>query len=161
MSHLTPAQLVTLKTAILAEIDPAFVAMRAANNEDGMAAWYSADAVPPFTVWRTSVSLTEIAANVDGVELVGLTATKQAAYQSLLLAGSVNPSRDRLRAGFDQVFSASSGTTTRPLLLAIWKRLAKRVGKLFATGVGTDAVPAYLTFEGTITAQHISDALRA
>jgi hypothetical protein len=37
---IAPEQRPTLKAAILAETDPAFVALRQANNEEGMAAWY-------------------------------------------------------------------------------------------------------------------------
>jgi hypothetical protein len=148
---LTTAQLQTLKTAIAAETDPAFVEYRNQGATGAMAGWYNTTASPSFTVWKTSVPLSDVAANVDGVELVGLTSVKLAAYQSLLLAGSVNPSKDRLRAGFDQVFSAAGGATTRPLLLALWKRLATRGEKLYATGTGSDATPAYLTFEGSIS----------
>ena len=156
---LTPAQLQTLKAAIAAETDPAFIPFRQAGDEQGMANWYNQPST--FVVWRTSVPLSDVAANVDGVELVGLTAVKLAAYQSLLLAGSVNPSKDRLRAGFDQVFSAAGGATTRPLLLALWKRFALRGEKVYATGTGSDATPGLLAFEGQITAQNISDALRS
>jgi hypothetical protein len=155
---LTAAQLPALKAAIVAETDPTFVTYRQQGATGAMADFYNADA-PSFTVWRTLVTLSEVAANVDGVELVGLTAVKLAAYQSLLLAGNVNPSKDRLRAGFDQVFSAAGGATTRPLLLAIWKRLAKRGERIYATGTGSDAVPAYLTFEGQITNDDIVKAL--
>lgn len=156
---MTPQQKATLKAAILSETDPAFVALRNAGDEQGMADWWNT--FTTFVVWRTSVPLSEVVAEVDGVELVGLTTTKLAAYQSLLLAGAVNPSKTRIRAGFDQVFSGAGGNITRPLLLALWKRFARRIGRLYATGTGTDASPGTLVFEGTVNAQNISDALRA
>ena len=154
---LTPAQLPVLRAAINAV--PAWAAL--VNNED-TADFISKEldkaASPDFTVWRTSVSLGEVAANVDGVELVGLTSVRLAAYQSLLLAGSVNPSNARLRAGFDQVFAAAGGATTRPLLLALWKRLATAGEKIFAVGTGSDAAPATMAVEGTISRADIVQA---
>jgi hypothetical protein len=156
---LTTEQLQTLKTAIAAETDPTFVAARTANDETGMKNWYNEPST--YVAWKTRVELTDVAANVDGVELVGLTTAKLAAYQALLLAGTVNPSKDRLRAGFDQVFSAAGGNTTRPLLLELWKRIVTRGEKVFASGTGSDATPGQLTREGALSEQDISDALRS
>ena len=151
---ITTAQIAILRPVVLAE--QTLAAARLSGDDVAIAAWCNATATPSFTVWRTSVPLAEVVANVDGVELVGLTAIKLAAYQSLLLAGSVNPSKDRLRAGFDQVFSAAGGQTTRPLLLALWKRLATRAEKALATGTGSDGSPAYLTWESTVTTDDAS-----
>jgi hypothetical protein len=154
---LTTQQLAAIKAAILA--DPALASLP--NDTDGaftIAAALNLPASPSFTVWKTAVPLADVVANVDGVELVGLTAIKLAAYQSLLLAGSVNPSAARTRAGFDQVFSAAGGATTRPLLLALWKRLANRAEKACATGTGSDASPASLSFEGAISYSDVEAA---
>ena len=46
-------------------------------------------------------------------------------------------------------------------VLSKCKRFASRGEQVFATGVGLSATPGLLTFEGSITAQNISDALRA
>jgi hypothetical protein len=51
----------TLKAAILAETDATFVALRTANNEDGMAGWYNEPSAS--IVWRTSVTQDEIMLN--------------------------------------------------------------------------------------------------
>jgi hypothetical protein len=161
MAHLTNAQLLTLKAAILGETDPTFVALRNASDEFSMAAWFNENTSPAFIVWKTSVPLNQVVAEVDGVELVGLTSIKLAAYQCLLLAGSVNPSKVRTRDGFDNVFSAAGGQITRPLLLALWKRTARRYEKLYATGTGSDGSPATLVIEGTIDSSHIQEALEA
>jgi hypothetical protein len=157
----TTAQYQTIKAAIAAETDPTFVGYRTAGATGAMAEWYSGLSSPAFIAWRTNVSLPEVVAEVDGVELVGLTAIKLEAYQSLLLAGYVNPSKTRIRAGFDQVFSAAGGTITRPLLLALWKRTATRVEKLFATGTGSDASPATLVYEGGMTDAELVRALNS
>lgn len=62
------------------------------------------------------------------------------------------------RAFFDDVFSGAGGTNTRAALLVLWKRLATRIEKLFATGTGSDAVPATLVFEGEVSVQDIIEA---
>lgn len=147
---LTTAQYQTLKANIAAETDPTFVGFRTAGATGAMADWYN-QAHATYIVWRSTVSLEEVVSTVDGVELVGLTSIKLAAYQCLLLAGFVNPSKLNVRNAFDQVFSAAGGATTRPLLLALWKRSATRGEKVFATGTGSSASPGSLVFEGAIS----------
>lgn len=154
---LTNAQLVTLKAAILA--DPALAAQP--MNDDGhfaIADLLNQPFSPSYTVWKTNVTNEQIVATVDAVELVGLTTGKLTAYQCLLWSNGVNPSKANVRNGFDQVFSAAGGVTTRASLLVLWKRLAKYGEKIFATGTGTDAVPASLTFEGNISGNDVSQA---
>jgi hypothetical protein len=75
-----------------------------------MAAFYNVASTT--VVWRSRASLLEVVSTVDGTELVGLSAIKLAAYQSLLLAGSVDPSKANVRNAFDQVFSAAGGQLT-------------------------------------------------
>lgn len=155
--ELTNAQLQTLKTAINADSNLSSKPM----NDDGyqaIADLLNAQFSPNFTVWKTFVTNEQICSTVDAAELVGLTTLKLTAYQCLLWSNGVNPSKSNVRNGFDQVFSAASGTTTRPLLLALWKRFAKYGEKIFASGTGTDATPATLTFEGNITRENVSAA---
>ena len=52
---MTPAQLTTLKAAILAETDPAFVAARTNGQTPLMTAFLNADKSPAVKAWRTSV----------------------------------------------------------------------------------------------------------
>jgi hypothetical protein len=72
----------------------------------------------------------------------------------------VNPSIASNRAFFDDVFSGAGGTNTRAALLALWKRLATRGEKLYATGTGSDASPATLVVEGAISARDVEEARR-
>lgn len=162
MPHLTTAQLIALKAAILAETDPAFIAMRVANNETGMAVWYNADALPAFVGWRTAVTIQDTGQAFNGAEWAGMTGANHSRLQTVAqYLTSYNASLADVRAMFNDIWSGAGGIFTRASLLALWKRSARRVEKLFATGVGTDAAPALFFFEGTIDAQHISDALRA
>ena len=74
---------------------------------------------------------------------------------ALYSPAGINPSMSDRRTFFDDVFSGAGGVNTRAKLLALWKRNANRGEKLFATGAGSDAVPATLVIEGTIAVQDI------
>jgi hypothetical protein len=148
---LTPAQLLTLKAAIAAETDPTFVALRNAGATGAMADFYNVSHAT-FVVWKTFVSLTAIGDKINGVELEGLASLPMTRLQVIALFSpqGVNPSLADRRAFFDGVFSGAGGNVTRPALLALWKRFATRGERLYATGTGSDAVPATLVFEGSI-----------
>jgi hypothetical protein len=163
MAHLSNVQLLTLKAAILAETDPTFVAFRNANDKHSMGLWFSENTAPAFIVWKSSVSLTAIGDKINGNELEGLASLPMTRLQTIALfsPGGVNPSLADRRAFFDGVFSGAGGTNTRASLLALWKRTARRIEKLYATGTGSDASPATLVYEGTLDSSHVNDALEA
>lgn len=160
---LTSAQLATLKAAIEAETDPAFVGYRTEGSMSSMSAWFNAPPPVPFVVWKSSVKIGDVGKAFNGSELAGLSSLNNTRLQTLGLyfAAGVNPSQTDVRAFFDDIFSGAGGALTRANLLALWKRQASRAEKLFATGTGTDAAPATLTFEGTLTSQDIIEALRS
>jgi hypothetical protein len=163
MAHLTNAQLLTLKAAILGETDPTFVGYRNVNDKSSMAAWFNESTSPAFIVWKSLVTLTAIGDKINGSELEGLASLPMTRLQTIALfsPGGVNPSLADRRAFFDGVFSGASGVQTRAALLALWKRTARRYEKLYATGTGSDGSPATLVVEGTIDSSHINDALEA
>jgi hypothetical protein len=156
---MTPAQLATLKADIAA--DPTFSALP--NNDDTafyIASQYNIAAAPTFTVWKTSVPISQVGDAMDSTEVAGLTSGNVQRLQVIAQysGGTVNPSLADRRAGFDDIFSGAGGAITRPKLLALWKRVATRAEKLFATGTGSDAVPAQLTFEGSISGNDVRQA---
>jgi len=156
---LTSAQLVTLRAAILA--DPVLAA--APMNPDGdfdIATAMNAQAVPNFTVWKTSVPTSQVGEAMVSTEVAGLTTanTNRLMVMVQYSGGVFNPSRPDTRAGFDSIFSGAGGANTRAALLVVWKRLATRAEKLFATGVGTDQTPASLTFEGPVSHVDVAQA---
>lgn len=157
---MTPAQLATLKTAI--EADPAFASLP--HNGDGafaIAESFNATASPAFTAWKSNVSIGEIGKTIVATGLAALTTanTTRLGVIAQINPDGINPSRADQRAFFDDVFSASSGDSTRAALLVLWKRLARRVEKLFATGTGSDASPATLVWEGPIAYQDVLQAM--
>jgi hypothetical protein len=155
---LSPAQLATLKADILADN----TLNSFPNNDDGniaVAAAYNLNASPAFTVWRTHVPIQEVGQNFNATELGGLTTANTSRLQCLAQYLSfINASIASNRQFFDDIFSGAGGANTRAALLIIWKRLASRVEKLYATGTGSDVSPATLVFEGTINHQDVQMA---
>lgn len=131
------------------------------KTEDEQSALLNTLAVPAFTVWKTQAPIGEVGRTFVAAELAGLSSLNTQRLQNLAawLSAGVNPSLASVRAFFDDIFSGAGGVNTRVALLALWKRPATRLEKLLATGTGSDAVPATLTVEGTISAQNVSDIL--
>jgi hypothetical protein len=155
---LTSQQLATLKTAILA--DPVLAAQP--MNSDGayaIALALNELAAPAFIVWKTNVSRNEVGKTFIASALAAITAGANDKLANFAAWNeTVNPSRADQRAFFDDVFSVAAGASTRAALLVLWKRSATRVEKLFATGTGSDASPATLTYEGTLAYQDVERA---
>jgi hypothetical protein len=147
---LTSAQKQTLVAAILA--DPAISQTFIDGNLPGVADYYNALAAPTFTVWKTNVPLSDVGRTFNASELAGLTQLNTSRLQNLAawLAAGINPSIAAVRQFFDDIFSGAGGNSTRPALLALWKRPATRLEKLFAAGTGTDNNPATLVVEGAL-----------
>ena len=148
---MTPAQLTALKADIAA--DPAFASLP--HNSYGafaIAAAYNLEATPAFRVWRSNVSAQEwrhaIIGGGGATQLDALTASKR---DSLLWAvgESLNPSVAAVRAALDDF--CGSQNTLKAALLLIQKRTATRLEKLLSTGTGSDASPAVMGFEGSVS----------
>ena len=160
---MTPAQLATLKAAILAETDPAFVALRTAGAEQPMADWYNAAST--FVVRKPTVESSAIGPVLNYVAVSNLTTANRDRATTFLSLNPVSfsPTSD-IEAYWDTTFGGAlggEGANTRAALQALWRRLVNRVERLFCTGTGTTVSPGSLgSFEGTISAQDISDALR-
>lgn len=156
---LTSSQLATLKAAILA--NPTWNAFP--NNDDGhfnLAVLLNQIASPTYTVWRRTVGITETGKKFVGTEWASLSAANHTRLQTVAqwLADGYDASLADIRAMFDDIWSGSGGTLTRSALLALWKRAATSVEKLFATGTGTDTAPATLVFEGMVTPSEVGTA---
>lgn len=156
---LTTAQATTLKADIAANLDLSAIP----NSYDGaldIARLYNLEAAPAFTVWKTNVPIGTVGKAFNGAELAGLTTANQSRLQTIAhyLIDGVNPSLLDNRMFFDDVFSGTGGATTRASLLAVWKRPATRIEKLFSTGTGTVLSPATMTLEGTISYQDVFEA---
>lgn len=159
---LTTAQLQTLKAAIAAETDPAFVEYLANGDNGMMANWFNQPTDPGFIVWRTSVSDDEIMSNgFDWVRVDNLSVGKARIWEWLFshTNGVMNPSKANVRAGIDECWRGTAADlAVRAAVYVHCKLAAKRGEALYATGTGTDAVPGALVFEGNLNPTDITAA---
>ena len=153
---LTNEELVILRDDIAS--DPAFAGLP--HNSDGawaVAAAYNLQAVPDFYLWKNTLSTADCKTAMVWTEFIGRTAGEREAWQFMLSNGEINPSDVNVRQGIADIFSGPSGLQSRTNLVAIAKRLATRIQKLFAVGTGSASVPATATVE-SISYQDVQDA---
>lgn len=164
MAHLSPQQQSTLKTYI--ETDPMFAAILSGPGANGdkaadIAKLLNKNAVPDFIVWKILVSADEWAQAVleggGAAQLDALTGSKR---DSLLWAISrpLNPSVANVRAGLDDF--CGSQNTLKAAIVAIQKRQANYVEKLFSTGTGTMVSPATMTITGTLDGAEVAASMQ-
>ena len=150
---LTTAQQATLKAAILAETDPTLVALRTSGATGQMAEWYNQPASPAYTVWKTSVTNEEILRNgMDWTRVDNLGTGPARIWEWMMQFGTFNPSKPNIRAGIEAVWKGTAADlAVRAAVFVHCKRFATRAEKLFATGLGTDASPSLLVYEGSLS----------
>lgn len=154
---LTNAQLVALKADILAR--PELAADWAGGADQSIANFYNATANPAFIVWRTSVQPAEIMANgFVWTEIDALGVGKARIWEWMQALGSINPSKANVRQGLRDAFPNATAPNTFAGIQPHLKRTATLGEKLFATGTGSDASPATMTFEGVIDDDDVSRA---
>ena len=167
MSHLTPTQTTTLKTYILA--DPVLAPLTSGPGTDygAIADALNVNASPAFVVWRTSVTREEIQ-NDDAfnwAQVDNLTSGSKYRIWDWMFGnstGTINPSKANIRAGIAATWVGTAALlAVQAVVLARCKRNATRLEKLFATGVGSDASPGLLVFEGAIDLSHIASIFNA
>ncbi len=166
---MTTAQLQTLKTDIAANSNPtgqpgsiyqATAVNAVPNNSDGNAAiafWYDQATNPAKIVWRNAIPVSQVGTAMLSADIANLTAVNNTRLQVLgqYATQGFFASAD-VEAGFSDIFSSAPNTVTR--LHAVWRRTALRIEALFATGTGSDAVPATLVFEGQISGGDVQAA---
>jgi len=157
---LTTQQAATLKAFILA--DP--VLSTFPMNSDGsyaIADLLNKPAAPAFIVWKTDVSIDEIMRNgMDWARVDNLSVGKARIWDWLGRLGVINAAKTNVRAGIDAAWvGTAADLAVRAAIYVHCKRSATVLEKLFATGAGTDAVPAAMVIEGAISYQTV-DAVR-
>lgn len=161
---LTPAQVATLKAAILA--DPVLAAQPMDGNGNGaIADAFNVLASPAFYVWRTSVSRADIYNGTPQPEgsswswtfYKNQSVTEQNAWVQMFMGDQADFSKANVRDGVTKIFtSASSANATHALAVA--RRQATRAEKLLASGTGSIAAPAVVSFEGSISSGDVDAA---
>lgn len=172
---LTPAQLQTLKTDILAntavlasgpfagQTVAQVAGLPGSESRIRIAEWYNLAASPAFVVWRSSVTWDEIMLNgMDWARVDNLSVGKARIWDWMFqnAARSFNPSKSNIRAGIDAAWVGTApDLAVRAAVYVHCKRSATNGEKVYATGVGSDAVPATMAFEGSISSQEVDSAL--
>jgi hypothetical protein len=157
---LTPAQLTTLKAAILAE--PSLAQYVTDRRDDLIAAYYNEPASPVKTVWRTAVARNEAqAVGFDWTQVDNLTVGQARIwFDALFGGGHLDATDDGQRAGIAEAWKGTAAkVAVATFVLGKCKRAANRVEALFATGTGSVAVPAVMEFEGEIDTDTVSRLL--
>jgi hypothetical protein len=131
------------------------------KNSDG--AWaiaqaYNLPASPDFWVWKTSLMEQDVyEATVDDASWNWATYKAQTlqdrdSWATMWRPGQVNPALAQTRSGWQAIFGGQGASQVQQnYLLAVGRRVATRTEKLYATGPGTTAQPATMTFEGTLS----------
>lgn len=181
----TPAQLATIKTDVLA--DPVLSLLApSADNAFAIALAYQAIVNPSWYVFRTNVAKNEvmnfivwanmtpaqgISASGDAIHIWNAkalqTATKQMNLQNLLLTEmAINFALSNVRAGFQDALTGlptkNDGTNQQAgwtALQLVISRAANRLEKLLSTGIGSQAMPATMAHEGTVSYTQIQQAM--
>jgi len=156
---LTAGQIAILRPIVLAE--PTLASARQTGDDQVIAAWLNTTDPANFTVWRTSVARDTITQNVafDWTRVDNLTVGKARIWDMMFdnAIKSINPSQVNVRAGIDAAWVGTAGDlAVRAAVYVQCKRFATRAEKALATGTGSDAVPATLTWESKVTPEEAS-----
>lgn len=119
---MTPAQLTTFKTAING--DAALASARAAGDHGAIAAYYNGAGAG--TIWRPSVSVSELNTAIVWSEFIALTQGQRDAYRALI-SGSIDATNTNIRSGFGSIFAGTSLSN----LTALAQRVPSRFEALF------------------------------
>ena len=159
---LTTTQAQALQTDVNA--DPAFASVP--HNSDGaftIAAAYNLLASPAFIVWKSKVYQDEITQNgFTWTEVDSLTVGKARIWEWMFAneERSCNPSKANVRAGIAECWSGNAAKlAVQAVVLGHCKRSATRAEKLFTTGTGSDATPATMGYEGSLTYSDVQAAM--
>ena len=95
--------------------------------------------------------------NLGTAQLDGLTSGKRDALM-WFIGDTINPSDPAVVATLNDF--CGSQNTLKASLTDGAKRKALRAEKILATGTGSLAVPATMTYEGTINIENVSEILR-
>jgi len=149
---LTPAQQLIVKNYV--EADQVLNAIP--HTPDG--AYAIAEALqaatnPAFIVWRTNVNPDEIMKNgMDWTQVDNLSVGKSRIWEWMTKLGAFDASKVNVRAGIDAAWAGTAAMlAVRAAIYTHCKRSATILEKILATGTGSDASPATMGYEGSVS----------
>lgn len=159
-ADLTPAQ----RTTVAADINatPELLSWWQQGNPGVIAELYNAPKSPTFVAWKTAVNPNDVlgAAGFDWTRVDNLSAGKARIWDWMTGLGSLDCSRQNIRAGIDATWvGTAADLAVRAVVYGQCKRAASRIEALLATGTGSDASPATMTFEGAVSPADIQQAM--
>lgn len=147
-----------------------FAEALATGNDNVIAAAYSALASPTFWVYRTSLSRTEVQNQLspdstlwNWTAYINRSQGERDAWRELFSGPgqTMDASRPNIQPAIDNIFSGTGIAAQQRAHVTAWlRRPATRIEKLLATGTGSTASPAALTYEGGLSAADVALALR-
>lgn len=149
-ADLTVPQMQALKSAALA--DPTASGYLSTGNDNELAQWFNAPNGK--IVWRSTLTPDVMREAIVGgaAQLDNLTVGKRDALLYLVSADLTNTAT--LRSTLDDLCGTQN--TLKASILAAEKRTSSKAESILATGTGTTASPATLTWEGWISIQDAS-----
>jgi len=160
MATLTDAQLATFKADIIANTNQAVIDALAGGANNAIAEWYSGDTVD-YWAYRNLVPIDEVSTAIELDDVANMTTGDNEKLKTfyVIRQGGVFADKASDRTGFNDIFSAAAGDDSQQALIALWKRLANELEKIFATGTGTNGTPSTLAVVGDCSLQNVRDAL--
>ena len=161
---MTPAQLSTLKTFILA--DPTLGPLASQGAYGPIRAALNTEASPAFVVWKSTCQTNDIGGVINYVAVAAMTTANLDRLRTMYQCNptTFDPSRSDIRTFLADTFSGAlggQGQATRDALEALYRRNATVAEKALATGTGSFASPATAGFEGQVSDGDVETALRA
>ena len=149
---MTPAQLATLKAAILAVPELAAKPMNSDGDYD-IAASINQPDPSNYIVWKTAVPIDDIMRNgMDWARVDNLSVGKARIWDWLGRLGTIDASKTNVRAGINATWVGTApDLAVRAAVYVHCKRAASTFEKWFSTGTGSDASPATMEIEGPVS----------
>ncbi len=153
---MTPQQLITLKALALADNEA--LSYLTNGNDTQLQDWFNTETT--FVVWRSVLTprMSREAIVEGAIELNNLTPVSQSGLL-YLCEGDLPVYKSSVRKAI--VDLCGNQNTLKAALAAASKRFANRAEKALATGDGTNANPALLTWEGSISGMLVSEIRNA
>jgi hypothetical protein len=166
---MTPAQLQTLKTALLATSDPALFELVSTRRDEAVTAYINEPATPAFYVYKALLSRHEILTGTSddgttfawaaGAYITRSQGERDAFREMFNDSGTVNPALPAIQAAFADIFSGAGGAGNRAHITALSRRTASIFERIFTTGTGSKASPGVVVVEGPARESDVSAAL--
>lgn len=157
---LTPEQKATLKTAIAAETDAAFVSLRNSGATGAMAEWYNKPKTPTVLAWKSSVPATDSDDAPDYSTFDSIVPGKRESW-GFFLGFPRDFTRAKVRKWVTDIWGTATANSNSEAILLSATRNATRGEVVFGgTSKTTGTVTALnLVFEGSISNEDIVAAL--